>query len=70
MVHYAVACLVFDQPKRAQVPLLLINLHWQTIDHHETQVSNACPQSHFWVCTPQLELNHTDVCFFSGAVGV
>src|SRR4029434_6504514 len=51
MIQNAAACLVFNQPKRAHVTPLLIELHWLPVAARIKFVTYACLQSDCWFCS-------------------
>ncbi len=48
LIQNAAARLIFNEPKRARVTPLFINLHWLPIAAR----INVCLQNHLWLCTP------------------
>ncbi len=48
LILNAAARLIFNEPKRARVTPLFINLHWLPIAAR----INVCLQNHLWLCTP------------------
>ncbi len=48
LIQNAAARLIFNEPIRARVTPLFINLHWLPIAAR----INVCLQNHLWLCTP------------------